>query len=325
MPNRPIDQKGKAMMPPTIRPPAAPPGSTVAVVATSSPVTSDELDRLVGYFRVRGYRVRGYPSSRAATGYLAGPAEQRAADLTAAFADPDVRLIVPATGGKGAAHLLPLLDYDTIAANPTILTGMSDPSILLNAIHARTGLVTLHGPSGFDFFQRPVNEETATAFFRAITGDLAGCEVVGKDWRVLRGTSATVRGPVFGGHLGTVRALVGTDYLPNLDGAILILEEVFASWVDIDAALTHLRLAGVFDRITALVVGVPVDTARGEAPDQTLDELILRCVGGSFPVIANVEFGHTPHKIPLPIGGTVELRLGEDTPVLRYLDNLIEA
>ncbi|WP_405098495.1 LD-carboxypeptidase [Micromonospora sp. NBC_01412] len=30
-----------------------------------------------------------------------------------------------------------LLDYDAVAANPTILTGMSDLSILLNAIHAR--------------------------------------------------------------------------------------------------------------------------------------------------------------------------------------------
>ncbi|WFE51170.1 LD-carboxypeptidase [Micromonospora sp. WMMD1155] len=312
-------------MPTTIRPPAAPPGSTVALVATSSPVSSDDLDRLVGYLRGRGYEVRTYPSCRAATGYLAGPAEQRAADLTAAFTDPDVRLIVPVTGGKGAAQLLPLLDYDAIAANPTILTAMSDPAVLLNAIHARAGLLTLHGPSGYDFFQNPVHEDTATAFFEAITGGLTGREVPGKDWRTVRGADGTVRGPVVGGHLGSIRALVGTDYLPDLDGTILILEEVFVDWVDIDAALTHLRLAGIFDRIAALVVGVPVDTSRGDAPDAGWDELIVRCVGGAFPVITNVEFGHTPRKIPLPIGGTVELRLDDDSPVLRYCDDLIEA
>ncbi|MGC4773447.1 S66 peptidase family protein [Micromonospora sp. DT44] len=312
-------------MPTTIRPPAAPPGSTVAVVATSSPVCNDDLDRLVGYLRGRGYVVHAYPSCRAATGYLAGPVEQRAADLNAAFTDPDVRLIVPATGGKGAAQLLPLLDYDAIAANPTILTGMSDPSILLNAIHARTGLLTLHGPSGYDFFQRPVHDETAAAFFDAVTSGLTGREVPGKDWRIVRGAGATVRGPVVGGHLGTIRALVGTDYLPDLDGAILILEEVFVGWVDIEAALTHLRLAGVFDRIAALVVGVPVDTSQGDAPDETWDDLIVRCVGGTFPVITNVEFGHTPRKIPLPIGGAIELHLDDNSPVLRYRDDLIEA
>lgn len=311
-------------MPATARPPAAPPGSTVAVVATSSPIAADELDRLVGYFQARGYPVRIYPSCTAATGYLAGPAEQRAVDLMDAFADPDVRLIVPATGGKGAAQLLPLLDYGTIAANPTILTGMSDPAILLNAIHARTGLLTLHGPSGYDFFQQPVHDATATAFFRAITGSLAGGEVSGGQWRVPRG-SGTVSGPVYGGHLGTIRALVGTSYLPDLDGAILLVEEVFVRWADIDAALTHLRLAGVFDRIRALMVGVPVDTDQSNASDTTWDDLILRSVGGTFPVITNVEFGHTPHKIPLPIGGAVELHLGQDVPLLRYRDNLIEA
>lgn len=312
-------------MPAKIRPPAAPPGSTVAVVATSSPVNRDELDRLVGYFQGRGYAVRTYPSCAATGGYLAGPAEQRAADLNAAFADPDVRLIVPATGGRGAAQLLPLLDYRAIVANPTILTGMSDPSILLNAIHTRTGLLTLHGPSGYDFFQRPVHEETATAFFEAVTGVLAGREVASEDWRLVRGAGTTVAGPVFGGHLGTIRALVGTHFLPDLDGAVFIIEEIFVSWADIDAALTHLRLAGVFDRIAALVVGVPVNTVRGDAPDRSWDEMILRCVGGDFPVVSNVEFGHTPRQIPLPIGGVVELRLAADRPVLRYGDDLVEA
>jgi muramoyltetrapeptide carboxypeptidase len=308
-----------------IRPPAAPPGSTVAVIGTSSPVSSAELDKVVAYFHSRGYEVRSYRSSTAATGYLAGPAKQRAADLNAAFADPDVRLIVPATGGKGAAQLLTLLDYDAIAANPTILTGMSDPSILLNAIHARTGLLTLHGPSGYDFFQRPVHEETAAAFFDAVTGVIAGREVAGGGWRVVRGVGATVAGQVFGGHLGTIRALVGTNFLPDLDGAILILEEVFVGWVDIDAALTHLRLAGVFDQIAALMVGVPVETTRGDAPDQDWDDLIVRCVGGTFPVITDVEFGHTSRKIPLPIGGVIELQLHAARPVLRYCDDLVEA
>ncbi|MEV4515186.1 LD-carboxypeptidase [Dactylosporangium sp. NPDC049525] len=87
------------------------------------PGRPDELDGLVGYFRGRGYEVRVYPSAHASTGYAAGPAEQRAADLMAAFCRPDVGLIVPATGGQGAAQLLPLLDYDTIAARPTVLTG----------------------------------------------------------------------------------------------------------------------------------------------------------------------------------------------------------
>ena len=168
-------------------------------------------------------------------------------------------------------------------------------------------------------------DQVDTWAVHAITSGLTGREVPGKGWRIVRGAGATVRGPVVGGHLGTIRALVGTDYLPDLDGAILILEDVFVGWVDIDAALTHLKLAGALDRIAALVVGVPVDTSQGDAPDPTWDDLIVRCVGGAFPVITNVEFGHTPRKIPLPIGGAIELHIDDNSPILRYRDDLIEA
>jgi muramoyltetrapeptide carboxypeptidase len=312
------------MIRPVIKPPAVAPGSGVAIVSTSSPVAADEMDRLVAYFEGRGHPVTVAPHARAATGYLAGPARERAADLVAAFTDPDVALIVPATGGKGAAHLVDLLDYDAIAANPTVFTALSDPSIIANAITARTGLATLHGPTGYDFFARdPVDTATEQAFWRIVSGPVKDAEVHGTDWRVPRGAGAVFSGPIAGGHLGTVRALVGTPWMPDLTGALLILEEVFVPWVQIDAALTHLRLAGVFDRIAGLLVAVPVDSAREDAPDESFDELVLRCVGGSFPVATGAAFGHTVTKFPLPLGLAAQIDLTGAHPVLRYLEDLV--
>src|SRR6266545_3104980 len=288
---------------PLVRPNAVRPGDTVAIISTSSPVGQDELDRLSRYFSERGYTVQIAPGAGAATGYIAGPREQRAADLMAAFADPAVRLIVPATGGKGAAHLLDLLDYDVIRANPKIYTGISDPSIVGNAIYHRAGLVALHGPSGYDFFQPEVDADTETAFWQIVSG--------------------SVTGHVVGGHLGTIRALIGTPWMPDVRGAVLLLEEVFVPWVAVDQALTHLRLAGVFDQIAALVVGVAIDCPRDDAPDEDWDQMILRCVGGRCPVITNVEFGHTVRKIPFVIGGRVTLDLQAAVPAIRYLDDLV--
>jgi len=162
-----------------------------------------------------------------------------------------------------------------------------------NAIYHRPGLVTLHGPSGYDFFQPQINADTEAAFWQIVSSTVVGHEVKGNDWRVVRGTGLEVTGRVVGGHLGTIRALVGTPWMPDVTGAVLVLEEVFVPWVAIDQAPTHLRLAGVCDQIAALVVGVPIDCARDDAPDDEWDEMILRCVGGDFPVITNVKFGHT--------------------------------
>jgi muramoyltetrapeptide carboxypeptidase len=310
---------------PLLRPPAVRPGDTVAIVSTSSPVSRDELDQLSRYFAERGYAVQVAPGAATATGYIAGPREQRAADLMAAFADPAVRLIVPATGGKGAAHLLDLLDYEVIRANLTLFTGISDPSILGNAIYHRAGVVTLHGPSGYDFFQLEVNADTEAAFWQIVSGSVAGHEVKGDGWRVLRGAGRQITGHVIGGHLGTIRALIGTQWMPKVSGAVLLLEEGFVPWVTVDQALTHLRLAGMFEQIAALVVGVPIDCVGEDAPDDDWDQMILRCVGGACPVITNVEIGHTGRKIPFVIGGRVRLDLQTATPVLGYLDDLVVA
>ena len=141
---------------PLVRPAAVRPGDTVAIVSTSSPVSHGRTRPAVAPLRRSAATRQGRGRCRGRTGYVAGPREQRAADLMAAFTDPDVRLIVPATGGKGAAHLLELLDFEVIRANPKVFTGISDPSILGNAIYHRAGLVTLHGPSGYDFFQPEV-------------------------------------------------------------------------------------------------------------------------------------------------------------------------
>lgn len=306
-----------------IRPPAVAPGSGVAIVSTSSPVPPEDLERLTAYFERRGHQVKVATHARAETGYLAGPAQDRADDLMAAFADPDISLIVPATGGKGAAHLVDLLDYDIIAANPKVFTALSDTAILANAITARAGLVALHGPTGYDFSRPAVNAATEEAFWRIVSGHVKDLELSGADWNVPRGIGSAFAGPVVGGHLGTIRALVGTPWMPELDGALLILEEVFVPWVQVDVALTHLRLAGVFDRIAGLLVAVPVDSAREDAPDETYEELILRCVGGAFPVVTGASFGHTETKFPLPIGLPVQVDLSGPAPVLRYLEDLV--
>src|SRR3546814_15450374 len=64
------------------------------------------------------------------------------------FADEGVKAGICLRGGSGAARLLPLLDYDAIRANSKVLLGYCDITALHCGIHARTGLVTFHGPHG---------------------------------------------------------------------------------------------------------------------------------------------------------------------------------
>ena len=79
--------------------------------------------------------------------YLAGDDAARADDFTAAWAAPDVRAIVCVRGGYGAQRMIDLVDWAALrAAEPKVLVGYSDVTALHQAVAARLGLVTLHGP-----------------------------------------------------------------------------------------------------------------------------------------------------------------------------------
>jgi muramoyltetrapeptide carboxypeptidase len=306
-----------------VKPRALRPGDCIGIVSTSSPVSPAELDRLTGYLGGRGYAVRVADGVLDRDGYLAGSAEQRARGVMDMFADPGVAMIMPATGGTGAAHLVDLLDYDLIRAAPTLFTAFSNPSVLSNAFLAAAGLPSVHGVSGFQFFGWPdAHEPTETAFWRMVTGSIAGLEVSGDDWRVYRADTPVVSGSVIGGSLWDLLALPGTHWMPATRGAIVLLESVSTTFETIDRMLTQLHLAGVFEGIAALVIGAPADWTVGDAPDRSTDELVLRCVKGRFPVIAGVEFGHQQAKIPFPIGCEVEFDLHGPRPVLRYREDL---
>ena len=306
------------------KPRALRPGDGIGIVSTSSPVTPGQLDRLISYLGGRGYAVKVADGVLDRHGYLGGRAGQRTAGVMRMFADPEVALVMPVSGGEGAGHLVDLLDYEVIRAHPRLFTGFSDPSILNNALLAAAGLPSVHGVSGFQFFGWPdVDEATESAFWRMVTGPVAGLEVSGPDWRVYRASGPAVSGPVLGGTLWAVSALAGSRWMPPTAGAILLLEDVSATYEEVDRLLTQLRLAGVFDGIAALVIGAPAEWTAHDAPDACTDDLILRCVRGRFPVITGVQFGHQERKIQFPVGCRVEFDLAGPQPVLRYLEDLV--
>jgi muramoyltetrapeptide carboxypeptidase len=307
-----------------LKPRALREGGLIGVVSTSSPVTAGQLGRLTGYLGGRGYEVRVADGVLDRAGYLAGSAPRRAAGVMAMFRDPDVCLIMPVSGGVGAAHLVDLLDYELIRANPKLFTGFSNPSVLNNALLAAAGLPTVHGVSGFQFFGWPdVDEPTETAFWRMVSGPIAGQEVTGEGWQLHRAAGPVMSGPVVGGNIWEVLALAGSRWMPSTAGRILLLESMDDTFEVVDRMLTTLRLAGVFEDIEALVIGAPADWATEDAPDASPAELVLRSAGGRFPVITGVPFGHQRTKICFPLGCRVEFDFSGRQPVLRYLEDLV--
>jgi muramoyltetrapeptide carboxypeptidase len=124
-------------------------GDTVGLISSSA-ATAERLDFQLAQeaLQALGFNVKTGRFLADRRGHLAGRDEDRAADINAMFADDEVKAVVCLRGGSGAARVLPLLDYEMIRRNPKPLLGYSDITALHNALLAKAGLVSFHGPNG---------------------------------------------------------------------------------------------------------------------------------------------------------------------------------
>ena len=320
-----------------LRPPALRPGGTIGVVSPSwgGPAAyPHRVERGVRFLQSRGYRVVLGRHATGSRGYVSGTPEERVRDLHGFFADPDVQAIVAAIGGDHSCHLLPLLDRDLIRRNPTILVGFSDVTVLNLAIHAATGLVTFNGPALMtDFGEYPEPPPyTLDSFFRVVTrSEPAGLLTPSPTWteefldwrekldltrpRALQPSSGWTWlkpghavGPLIGGCLESMQHLRGTPYWPEFAGAIWFFEtsEIVPPPADVDAVLQDYENMGVLGRISGLLVGRPYRyTDRQKAELHAV--LLERTRPYGFPIVADVDFGHTAPQLTLPIGCRAEV------------------
>jgi muramoyltetrapeptide carboxypeptidase len=293
-------------------------GDTIGIVSTSSPTTPEAVDNMKRYFEKRGYFVKVAPNALAKFGFMAGTNKQRADDFNLMLHSPEVRMIVTSMGGAGAVHLLPLIDYEAISSDPKIVTGLSNPAIILNAISCVANVPTFHGPNGVEFGTGPLTRFCEENFWPMVSENLHMPHTfpVKNEMKILR-AGEVAEGRLFGGHQRTIQPLIGTPYEPPWRDSILFIEESSDELYRIDAMLAHFRLADVFDSINGLIVGSSAEPYEVEA--ETIEDIVLRnCEGYDFPIVVDVPIGHTDDKITVPIGCRV--RLDTRTPSFELLE-----
>lgn len=226
----------------------------------------------------------------------------KARQIHEAFLDPGVEIILAQRGGYSSMKVLPHLDFSLIRKHPKTFAGFSDLSALLNPIHERTGLVTLHAPMVINFAkQSPI---TIPSFLNALQGFPERNLFAGVPVDVY--APGTARGALKGGNLVTLTALIGTEWEIDLRGSILFLEEVDELLYKIDRHLTQWILGGKFHGIRGLILG----NFKGIA-NREVFKVLASQVKIDFPVVHCPCVGHLRHKITLPVGARVELNTAQ--------------
>ena len=258
-------------------------------------------------------------------GYLAGRDKDRAADINTFFADSEVRAVVALRGGWGCNRILPYLDYKLIRKNPKIVMGMSDITGLLLGIHAKSGVVTFHGPTGGSSWNKFTTDQARRVLFDGEAVSMHN--KVGTDDRliqvknrVLTINPGSARGPLLGGNLTVLTALMGSGYLPDFDGCILFLEDINEEVYRVDRMLTQLSLAGVLGRIAGFVFGNCNDCDPGQSYGSlTLQEVLADHIGPlGVPAWYGSMIGHIADKFTVPEG--VEAEIDSELGTIKLLE-----
>ncbi|MGV6819556.1 MAG: S66 peptidase family protein [Parvularcula sp.] len=308
-----------------IRPKRLASGQTIGLIAPASNVFEDEETRFaIDVVRSLGFDVREGQHLHAKSQYLAGSDADRAADVNAMFADESVDAIFCLRGGYGTPRILPYLDYELIRQNPKVLLGYSDITALLNAISAKSRLVTFHGPIAKQNFSDYTLSEYRKVLVRPEKHALIGSPPpfhpapgrVEQKNRITRFNGGTARGQLVGGNLTLICATIGTPFEPDFRGALLFLEDDGEAPYRIDRMLTQLWLAGKLDEIAGVVFGKFTGASKFDGNSFSIEEVIQQRFGPmGVPCIRGLMIGHVSDQTVVPIGA--EAILDADAGTLR--------
>jgi len=274
--------------------------------------------------------------------FMSSSIESRVEDIHQAFQDKNVKAILTAIGGFNSNQIFSYLDYNLIKNNPKILCGFSDITALLNAITAKTDLITYHGPH-FSTWAMKKEFEYNLEYFKKCLIQEGEFEVKSsptwsddawyinqekrnliKNDRFVVLNEGQAEGKILGGNLCTFNLLQGTKFMPDLTDSILFIEDddmagdLFS--VDFDRNLQSLIHQPNFDKVQGIVIG-----KFQKKTDMSIDKLkyIINSKKelANMPIVANVNFGHTNPIITFPIGGRGLLKAENNQVELRILEH----
>ncbi len=273
-------------------------GAAVSAVATSSYVVDDKpILESLEILKSWGLKPLPYKRKDRHWGYLASDDATRYAEL---HPRKPVDLIAFERGGWGAARLLERPQK----WKPGWMLGFSDvTSILLSRLSAGFD-GCIHGPLLSSLATEPgwSQERLRKVLFGEKIPDIGG-----ETW-----CNGEVKGPLIVANLTVASHLLGSKHIPDLNGAILVLEDVGEAPYRIDRMLTQWRLAGALHKIAGLAFGnfKDCETEEVEGPDKSFtikDILKERSSDLDIPVLAGLPIGHCYGNAALPLGRIAKL------------------
>lgn len=281
-------------------------GDKIAICSPAGKIKADIVTDAAEVLRRQGYRVEIMPNALGADGQFSGTSDQRFADLKAAFADPEVRLILCSRGGYGVVHIIDRLNQLPLADDPKWVAGFSDISAL-HALMASKGIASIHSLMCAGI-RRGADDPDIASFLEIVRGERPAHIFDGHPYD----RPGVATGTLLGGNVAVLAELINTPYDILKPDTILFIEDVAEPIYKIERILYQLKLSGVLANLRGLIVGQFTDYK----PDDNhadMESMIRDMVAPyKYPVAFGAPIGHVDHNIPLIESAKVTLKVNPE-------------
>lgn len=230
-----------------------------------------------------------------------GTAMQRAESLMNFYADDSIDAIFDISGGDLANEILHLLDYEVIKKSEKLFWGYSDLTTVINAIYAKTGKSSvLYQVRNLVYKDRERQMKRFVESVKYNSNDLYDIEC-----KFLQGEE--MAGVLIGGNIRCLLKLAGTEYWPDLQGQILLLESYSGNVSRMAAYLSQLKQIGAFENVQGILLGTFTEMEReGHSPNMW--EMLREYIDENLPVAVTKEIGHGTDSKAIVIGQKLSLK-----------------
>lgn len=298
----------------TIAPALLSPGDTIAMISPAKSIHPDIIQAAKRRFEERGYTVLLGEHAAGEFNYFSGTEQERRNDLQWALDHPDVKAIVCNRGGYGIIHLLQTANYANLLREPKWILGFSDVTNF-HCLAYNLNVQSIHSTMPLNFDQN--TPESLETLFDTIEKGSSFMQ-----WEPQENNSlGEVENVILGGNLAILYSLLGTKYFPDVEDAILFIEDIGEQAYQLDRMLYAFQLAGVWDKISGLIVGGMTDISETAVPTklnykETITELLKY---RKIPVAFDAPIGHQNDNRAVIVGKKARLSVGEEAVSFRQV------
>lgn len=297
------------------------PGGTIGICAPAGPVKREKLEVAVAQLTARNFRVKTSSHVFGKHGFLSATDDIRAAELHEMLSDPEVDAVFAARGGVGSSRLLSRLILEQLSQSEKPFLGFSDTTAIQWALWAKHQAVTFTGPLAVEF------DGSVTSATSQMAMDVLA-DAPQDNWldyfpkteiELLRGGANLIIAPLLPGNLTMIATLIGTPYMPDLRGVVLVIEDIAEPPYRVDRLLFHLRNAGHLQNLAALVVGdFGWDASDLESRERLRDSILDATERTAYPILFGFPYGHGAERLTLPVGAPMQLGFKSGAMSLTY-------